>query len=253
MHNLFELNQEHLVFVKLLIAHFIADFVLQSDKMVKNKKWFSKEMFSHIGIVYVTAALFSFLWWQSIIITVLHFFIDGIKIEFKKKEYFKKNDTQLFLLDQVGHILTILVVWVFVFDKKNEIIHSINWLTSQSYFILITLGYLCITYPLGYLIGIATGKINGFNKKGDKALEAKDKKEEKTDKNGFYIGVFERIIILTFVLLGEYEAIGFLITGKSLLRFTSRDEHKKSEYVLLGTMMSYSITIVFGILLKQLI
>ena len=31
----------------------------------------------------------------------------------------------------------------------------------------------------------------------------------------------------------------------------SKDENKKSEYVLLGTMMSYAITIVFGIVLKQ--
>lgn len=65
------------------------------------------------------------------------------------------------------------------------------------------------------------------------------KNNQQEDRNGYLIGIFERIIILTFVLIHQYEAIGFLITGKSIIRFSSKNEVLKSEYVLLGTMMSY--------------
>ncbi|HWZ22996.1 MAG TPA: hypothetical protein VNW06_10105, partial [Cytophagaceae bacterium] len=67
------------------------------------------------------------------------------------------------------------------------------------------------------------------------------------------IGIFERIIILTFVLLGQYEAIGFLITGKSIIRFANKEEHLRSEYVLVGTMMSYAMSIIVGVSINWLL
>lgn len=242
MNNLFYTNQEIIILFRLIIAHLLSDFLLQTDKMVRNKKWFSKEMLIHIGIVYILTALFSFLWWQSAIIALFHYLIDGTKISLKENEKFKNKTTQLFILDQLAHISTIFIAWVLIFHNHKMVLNSINYNLNNLDKTIILLAYLLISYPLGYLIGLATTKIS--NPKNQ---------EEKTDKNGLRIGIFERIIILTFVLLGQYEAIGFLITGKSLLRFGSKDENKKSEYVLLGTMMSYAITIVFGILLKQFI
>ncbi len=65
--------------------------------------------------------------------------------------------------------------------------------------------------------------------------EETEAKENKIEHGGRRIGQFEqRIIILTFVLLQQYEAIGFLITGKSIIRFAQRDENLRSEYVLVA-------------------
>jgi hypothetical protein len=240
MHNSLYTNQELIILFRLIIAHLLSDFILQTDKMVKNKKWVSREMFSHIGIVYLTTALFSFLWWQSILITIIHYLIDGTKISLKKTEYFQKRETQLFIIDQLGHLLTILLVWMWIYPKENNFFHLLNDSLNHYNTLVLIIGYISISYPLGHLIGIATSKIGAINDL-----------DEKTDKNGLNIGIFERIIILTFVLLTQYEAIGFLITGKSILRFGANNENKKSEYVLLGTMMSYAITIVFGLLIKE--
>jgi len=242
MHNSLYTNQEVIILFRLIIAHLLSDFILQTDKMVKNKKWFSREMFTHIGIVYLTTALFSFLWWQSILIALVHYLMDGTKISLKKTDYFQKRDTQLFIIDQLGHILTILLVWMWIYPKENNFFDLINNGLNHYNTLVLIIGYISVSYPLGHLIGIATSKIGETTNS-----------EDKTDKNGLTIGVFERIIILTFVLLSQYEAIGFLITGKSILRFNSNNENKKSEYVLLGTMMSYAITIVFGILLKEIL
>lgn len=240
MHNIHFSNYEIITLLRLIIAHLLSDFLFQTDKMVQNKKWVSKEMFIHIGIVFITTSLFSFLWWQSILIAIVHYLIDGFKISAQDHIRFKTKKTQLFLLDQLAHFFIIFIVWIFVFNKQSAVLDSVIREINQLNFTLTITAYIFISYPLGFLIGLATNKISN-----------EGNQSEKTDKNGLRIGIFERIIILTFVLLSQYEAIGFLITGKSLLRFGSKDENKKSEYVLLGTMMSYAITIVFGILLKH--
>lgn len=59
---------------------------------------------------------------------------------------------------------------------------------------------------------------------------------------GFWIGVLERFLIVTFILIHEYSAIGLLIAAKSLLRFGDKDEvhpRKQSEYILIGTLLSF--------------
>ena len=59
---------------------------------------------------------------------------------------------------------------------------------------------------------------------------------------GLWIGILERLLIVTFILLQEYGAIGFLIAAKSLLRFSDKDHiqsRKQSEYILIGTLLSF--------------
>ena len=59
---------------------------------------------------------------------------------------------------------------------------------------------------------------------------------------GLWIGMLERLLIVTFILLNEFGAIGFLIAAKSILRFGDKDQvqsRKQSEYILIGTLMSF--------------
>ena len=73
---------------------------------------------------------------------------------------------------------------------------------------------------------------------------------------GKLIGIIERWLILLFVFLGQYEAIGFLIAAKSILRYNPKDEEEnfnKTEYVLVGTMLSFFIAIFVGVVVKQMI
>ena len=64
---------------------------------------------------------------------------------------------------------------------------------------------------------------------------------------GKLIGILERILALTFILIGQYQAVGFLIAAKSVLRYKDTDT-LKTEYVLIGTMLSFGIAVVLGIL-----
>lgn len=54
---------------------------------------------------------------------------------------------------------------------------------------------------------------------------------------------------MVFVLIGQYEAVGFIVAAKSLLRFKETDT-AKTEYVLAGTLLSFGIATCCGLLVK---
>ena len=54
-------------------------------------------------------------------------------------------------------------------------------------------------------------------------------------------------------MLSQFEAIGFLIAAKSILRFSETSKGtEKSEYVLVGTLFSFLIALSTGILIIEL-
>jgi hypothetical protein len=67
---------------------------------------------------------------------------------------------------------------------------------------------------------------------------------------GKYIGIIERLFVLTFILIGRWEAIGLLITAKSVFRFNDLKEsnsRKLTEYILIGTLISFGLAILAGL------
>jgi hypothetical protein len=108
------------------------------------------------------------------------------------------------------------------------------------------LGYIWLIYPTGYLIKFITQSIAHTNSQNTTT-------QANVEHGGKLIGQFERIIILTLVLFNQYEAIGFLITGKSIIRFADHNSDLRSEYVLVGTMMSYAIAILTGVIINFLL
>lgn len=57
----------------------------------------------------------------------------------------------------------------------------------------------------------------------------------------------ERFIVLALILVGQFSAVGLIIAAKSILRFR---DNKKNEYVLVGTMLSFGIATILGILIS---
>lgn len=66
------------------------------------------------------------------------------------------------------------------------------------------------------------------------------------ENGGRLIGICVRVISITLVLSGQYAAVGFLITAKSILRYPSE---KQNEYILIGTLLSFGIVFILGALL----
>jgi hypothetical protein len=60
---------------------------------------------------------------------------------------------------------------------------------------------------------------------------------------GATIGVLERLLIVTLLLVGAEAAIGFVIAAKTIARFRLLDDRDFAEYYLLGTLASVSVAI----------
>ena len=80
--------------------------------------------------------------------------------------------------------------------------------------------------------------------------------KEDLENAGTYIGILERLFIFLFILIGQFSAIGFLLAAKSIFRFgdlTKSKDRKLTEYVLIGTLLSFGIAIVTGLGTKYLL
>ena len=67
---------------------------------------------------------------------------------------------------------------------------------------------------------------------------------------GKTIGILERLFVFTFIVLGQWSAIGFLLAAKSVFRFSdlSRAKDRKlTEYILIGTLLSFGLAVLIGL------
>ncbi|MEA4883932.1 MAG: hypothetical protein VB144_09835 [Clostridia bacterium] len=78
--------------------------------------------------------------------------------------------------------------------------------------------------------------------------------DNETIKAGRVIGMLERWIMATFIVLGQYGAIGLTLTAKSIARFSKIEKDPAfAEYYLLGTLFSMVIALLVGLLLKVVV
>jgi hypothetical protein len=87
--------------------------------------------------------------------------------------------------------------------------------------------------------------------------ETQDNNQDNSLANaGNYIGILERLFVFGFILTGHFEAIGFLLAAKSIFRFGDLKEakdRKLTEYVLIGTLISFGIAILIGLIVQALL
>ena len=85
---------------------------------------------------------------------------------------------------------------------------------------------------------------------------ASDKSEKSLPNAGNYIGIIERLFVFLFIINGQWQAIGFLIAAKSILRFndlSKAKDRKLTEYVLIGTLASFGLAALGGVVYLYLL
>ena len=70
---------------------------------------------------------------------------------------------------------------------------------------------------------------------------------------GRTIGYLERLLTLTFVLLGQYEALALILAAKSIARFEALKTREFAEYYLIGTLSSVVFAVLVGIFASWLL
>jgi hypothetical protein len=234
-----------IVLIKLILAHFIGDFLLQPKSWVKEKeikKAASSKLYLHILIhgLLLLLLLWDFDYWLIMLLLMLsHGIIDTVKLYAQNES----NKTTWFLTDQGLHILSILLLWVLFFKPEFNLVswheNTNIWIYSVSLFF--------ITIVSGIVMQVLMSDWS-------KALN--DKNEESLNNAGKYIGMLERLFVFTFVVTGNWEGIGFLLAAKSVFRFGDLKESKDrklTEYILIGTLLSFGIGIATGMVVLRLI
>ncbi len=229
--------------IRLLIAHLLSDFFFQPISWIKDRKMNkirSWGLIYHIILTTLLAYIFSGKYdkvWIPLVIFISHYLID------LGKSYLHEN-IKTFLIDQVLHILVLLGIWIIVGSQWIPLELFANRILGNTQFWLVILGYLFVTWPLGIFIGMATQPWRN-------EIDENHHTREGLANAGKWIGICERALILTFILTNQYTSIGFLITAKSILRFGEKDKNtsKKTEYILVGTLLSFTFSTLIGILI----
>lgn len=240
-----------MIYKLLILGHFIGDFYVQSDKMAvekgRNSMMFLKHCIFYMFSIFICS--FFAIEKQEIAkymicifgISTIHGVIDFIKKQIEKKNKIaKKYGTVVFLGDQLLHVFTIIV-----FYRISPLNFNLSFLfTGKSYDpILINNGILCLlgaflcAKPAGIFVKMILAEIT----KDNNAAVDTDHKENANA--GFLIGVLEREIILFLGILGQFGAIGFVLTAKSIARFKQLEDKNFSEKYLVGTLLSVFIAI----------
>ena len=147
---------------------------------------------------------------------------------------YREDNVVWFTLDQVMHLLVIAGVayawagchdWCFPFGiELRHVVIAVALLICwkpANIFIKLMLKHYSVNMP-------KDKESSGFNA-------------------GALIGTIERWLILIFVCLQRYEALGLLIAAKSIIRFGDK-ETAKTEYVLAGTLLSILVAVLAGMM-----
>ncbi len=232
------MEESTLWLIKLLLSHLLTDFILQPTKWIQKRKlnhFAAPELYLHGLLTGILAWIF--IGWQywliALIITVSHILIDGWKS-------YQKDNLTIFVVDQLLHMVVIFGCWLFTFFYWDNIQTSLQDLGINGAFWKMATAVVFLTMPAGILIGKMTSHWR------ENIIDS-----ESLANAGKWIGIVERIIILIFVLYSQYSAIGLLVAAKGIIRFNEKDRPEiKTEYLVIGTLLSIAIAIVTGLLVK---
>lgn len=238
-----------LILLQWIAMHLLADFVLQTKKLVQQKKerkarsWFLYiHCFIHASLIYILSPDKS-LWALPVIIFITHYIIDLWKV-------YQKDNAITFIVDQLLHLLVLVIVWMTSYQSTNWIYVFFTRLLISYKFWVIAVAYLFSIFPLAYILGYATHRWrNEIEKDNNRSATS-------LSEAGRWIGIFERILVVTFVINNHFEGIGFLIAAKSILRYNDlkgENMRKETEYILIGTLMSFAASIMVGLFVNMLL
>jgi hypothetical protein len=226
--------------VALLLAHVVADFVLQSDRMVREKRRVPM-LLAHGAIVAATtwAALgLPLAVWPVLVITITHLVADWVKARFGGAGF------RAFALDQAAHlsvIAAVAVAWpgTYAAGLWPEAARIVPPLTGLPVGFAFAAGLIGAVLAGGHAVGAL---MRGLKLPPDPA------DDPSLPQGGRLIGQLERLIILVLVLAGEIVGIGLLIAAKSILRFGEAQRSRQTaEYVIVGTLASFAWALVIAI------
>lgn len=228
-------------FIALLAAHLISDFPMQPRALVERKR----NPLILVGHTLIVIAITILILGSAplllvAILAVTHLAMDAVKT------WFLPDRLWAFALDQLVH----LAVLVGLAAAWPALIEAGWWAALAGgctlfYMVaLVLVSGLIVNVQIGAIvIRLAVSKLDPGPM--DSGLP----------NGGFLIGCLERLLIMILVFMGQPGGVGFLIAAKSILRFgeIQKNERKLSEYIIIGTFMSFGWGLTVSALTYQIV
>jgi hypothetical protein len=241
-----------ILLIQFFLAHILGDFFLQWHTMVRDKelhKLRSPYLYLHALIhgallLLLTGGLCY--WPQALLIAVLHLLTDWLKAAMQQNNLMSRR--RWFFIDQLLHIVVLLGVWAYT----ENIGISFAWIQDQQLLTYAT-AFLFLTLPTSFIIKSIISKWIPELPAGSNDNQTAAR--ESLIDAGQLIGIIERLLAWTFIVAGKWEGVGFLLTAKSVFRFgelNTAKEKKLTEYVLIGTLLSFGIAVLTGVVSVKL-
>ena len=185
------------LFYRLLLAHIIADFPLQTNQIFKVKTNTEWGVLIHTLIVLIFSILFAFPYLEDpkviiilLVIFLSHTVIDKLKMEYSKKT--KNQSIRILLLDQALHIAIIAILtfsftesYLLSFPFNSVFLNYLIDIYNNDIFIVSLIGYIASVFFIPILLMyIKEGDISGNPKKSkeQKRLNIKIPENQTLDK-----------------------------------------------------------------------
>lgn len=228
------------LFCYFLLVHILGDFYFQSDRLADKKKTSYRSVLLH-GLIYWVVSFLCVLPFWSLplllsagMLSCFHWLIDSIKYLYLKKGKREQN-AAIYITDQLIHlgsmaVMSSLFIYMgFEFTTSAEVNEFTSAIQLNLFTVLRWTGLiLMMVKPANITI---KQLVNKYKPREDTLFNA--------NKTGALIGALERMIMLLMLSVGQYAAIGLVLTAKSVARYNKIAEDKNfAEYYLLGTLLS---------------
>ena len=239
----------------LLTAHFIGDFYLQPNRWIADRNqsgWRSAALYKHsavhlllsVGALYLASVTEPSLTAihigsGALVIAGSHLLIDWLKTG--------RHSTTAFIADQAAHIIVLGITAAWLENiGMTDIIASARALLAPDKLVYL-LGYLLVLNPASILIAKMLARHTAV-------LNSIDNQSLGTA--GRWIGYVERVLALSFILVDQYTGLGFLVATKTVFRvgdLSKAKDMRLTEYMMLGTLMSFATALIAGWIMVALI
>jgi hypothetical protein len=237
------------------LAYLLGDFPFQSFGHAYVKRRWVRVIghgLIHWTLIFLLVLLFAKqdvdLSWRFAIATGIYVILQlaiGIGKRYLIDQRHIADSTKMFVADQALHCAILLGFVIFLDGIDWQTLERFGTISESSKLLALEFAvvYISVVFPAGYLIRYLTkGLVTGDQASSQESLE-------QLENAGLYIGWLERFLIVTAVVLRSPTLIGLILTGKSIARFPEMKEPKFAEYFLIGTLLSFTLALIGGLLL----
>lgn len=230
----------------LVLGHVLADFALQTKRMVENKaQW--RPLLAHGTVVTVTQTLVlaPMLTLRTaalvLAIGVSHVAIDALKTRLSDSP---QTSLTAFVADQLAHLIVLLAAWRAIPPTAwtaSPIVTALAGVPTDTWS-QVTVGAI---YLSAFVFAWHGG--NAIVRSLLPEWDPETTEDHADLEAGATIGGLERLIVLGLGIAGQWEAVGLVLAAKSIARFEKLKQRPFAEYFLVGTLGSILVAILLAL------